>query len=66
MIEKMKTIRENKSLDNEKRREEIKSLLDKRKENLRSVLTEDQLKKMKELREMKEIRKPMKKRRVLS
>ncbi|MBM3415729.1 MAG: hypothetical protein FJY20_04610 [Bacteroidetes bacterium] len=48
MMEKMKAIRENKSLSDEKKREEIKELMKKQKENMKSVLTEEQLKKMKE------------------
>lgn len=46
--EKMKAIRENKSLSDEKKREEIKEVMKKQKENMKSVLTEEQLKKMKE------------------
>ncbi len=64
MIGKMKAIKENKVWDDQKKREEIRTLMEKRKENVRSILTEEQVKKIKE---MKEIRKPMhKKRRVLS
>ena len=64
IIEKLRTIKENQALDNQKKREEIKALMEKRKENLKSTLTEEQLKKMKE---MKENRKSIqKKRRVLS
>jgi hypothetical protein len=48
MAEKMKAIRENKSLNDEKRREEMKELMKKQKENMKSILTEEQLNKMKE------------------
>jgi hypothetical protein len=48
--DKMKAIQENKSMDMMKKREEMKALLQKRKENMKSILTEDQLKKMKEQR----------------
>lgn len=46
MGEKMKAIRENKSLSDEKKREEMKELMKKQKENMKSVLTEEQMKKM--------------------
>ena len=49
MLEKMKGIRENKSIDEMKKREEMKLLMEKRKENMKSILTEEQLKKMQEL-----------------
>jgi len=48
MAEKMKAIRENKSLSDEKKREEMKELAEKQKETMKSILTEEQLKKMKE------------------
>ncbi len=48
--EKMKAIRENKSLDETRKREEMKGLMNKRKENMRSILTEDQMKKMQEMK----------------
>jgi len=61
MMEKIKSLKENKSMDMLKKNEEIKILMDKRKETMKSILTEDQLKKM------QEIRKSMpRKRRVLS
>jgi Spy/CpxP family protein refolding chaperone len=50
MAEKMKAIRENKSLGDEKKREEMKELMKKQKENMKSVLTEEQLKKMQDLK----------------
>jgi len=60
-LEKRKAINENRSQDMMKKRVEMKTLIQKNKENMRSILTEEQLKKM------KEIRKPMpRKRRVLS
>lgn len=48
VAEKMKAIRDNKSLSDEKKREEMKELMKKQKENMKSVLTEDQMKKMQE------------------
>ncbi len=48
--EKIKAIRENKLLDETKKREEMKALMNKRKENMRSILTEDQMKKMLEMK----------------
>jgi Spy/CpxP family protein refolding chaperone len=50
MAEKMKALRENKSLSDEKKREEIKELMKKQQENTKSILTEEQLQKMKEER----------------
>ncbi len=44
----MKAIRENKSLTDEQKREQMKELGKKQKENMKSVLTEEQLKKLKE------------------
>ena len=46
--EKMKTIRENASLSDEQKRENMKQLHKEQKEFMKSILTEDQLKKMKE------------------
>jgi len=48
MGEKMKAIRENKSLSDEQKKEQAKELMKKQKENMKSVLTEEQLKKLKE------------------
>ena len=48
MSAKMKAIRENNSLSNEQKREQSKELMKAQKENLKSVLTEEQLKKLKE------------------
>lgn len=50
MGEKMKTIRENKSLSDEQKKENIKELMKKQKEDIKSVLTEEQLKKLKEMK----------------
>ena len=46
--EKMKSLRESTSLSNEQKREEMKELMKKQKESMKSILTEDQLKKLKE------------------
>jgi len=48
--EKMKAIRENGSLTSEQKREQSKELMKKQKENMKSILTEEQLQKMKENR----------------
>ena len=61
MREKMKAIHENKSQDMMKKREEMKILIQKNKENMRSILNEEQYKKMQEMR-----RSMPRKRRVLS
>ncbi len=50
MSEKLKAIRENKSLNEEQKREQSKELMKKQKESLKSILTEEQLEKMKEKR----------------
>lgn len=50
MGEKMKSIRENKSLSDEQKKEQMKELHKKQKENMKSILTEEQLKKLKESR----------------
>ncbi|MGB3007823.1 MAG: hypothetical protein WBC06_15010 [Chitinophagaceae bacterium] len=54
MAEKMKTLRENKSLSDEKKKEEMKVIMKKNQETLKSILTEEQLKKMKEERKHKQ------------
>lgn len=51
MGDKMKAIRENKSLSDDKKRDEMKELMKKQKESMKSILTEEQLKKMKEGRQ---------------
>lgn len=48
MAEKIKAIRENKSLSDEKKKEEMKELMKKQKENMKSILTEEQMKKLQE------------------
>ena len=46
--EKMKAIRENKSLTDDQKREQMKDLHKKQQDNMKSILTEEQLKKLKE------------------
>jgi len=46
--EKMKSLRESTSLSDEQKREQMKELMKKQKENMKSILTEEQLKKLKE------------------
>ncbi len=48
MAANIKAIRENKSLSDEQKKEQIKEQMKKQKENMKSVLTEEQLKKLKE------------------
>ena len=48
MGEKMKAIRDNKSLSDEQKKEQVKELHKAQKESLKSILTEEQMKKMKE------------------
>lgn len=48
MSGKMKAIRENKSLSDEKKREEMRELMKNQRENMKSVLTEEQQKKLQE------------------
>lgn len=50
MQEKMKTLKENKSMDPEKKKAAFKELMEKRKESMKSIFTEDQKKKMKEMK----------------
>jgi Spy/CpxP family protein refolding chaperone len=50
MMEKMRSIREDKSLTEEKKREEMKELMKGQKEKMKSILTDEQMKKMKEQR----------------
>lgn len=47
--ERIKAIRENKSLSEEAKREQIRETMKKQQENMKSVLTEEQRKKMKEM-----------------
>jgi hypothetical protein len=49
---KMKAIHENKSLTEEQRKEEMKKLMKAQKENTKSILTEEQLKKLHEGKNM--------------
>jgi len=60
-LEKMKVTRENRSQDMMKKGVEMKALIQKRKENMRSILNEEQMKKMQEMRKSMP-----RKRRVLS
>ena len=60
MAEKIKTIKEDKSLNDEKRKEEIREAMKGQKEKMKSILTEEQLQKMKENRKER-----AKKRRVI-
>jgi Spy/CpxP family protein refolding chaperone len=45
MMEKMKALRENDKMDPEKKKEQMKELMKKQKEEMKSILTEDQMKK---------------------
>ena len=61
LMEKMKALREDKSLSEEKKREQMRELLKSQRESLKSILTEEQLNKMKEERkdgQRKEGKKP--------
>lgn len=51
LSEKMKVIRENKSLEPEQKKEQIQELMKQNKEKMKSILTEDQLKKLKDGKE---------------
>jgi Spy/CpxP family protein refolding chaperone len=46
--EKMKAIRENKSLSDEQKKEQFKQLREKQKESMKTILTDEQMKKLKE------------------
>jgi hypothetical protein len=48
LLGKIKSLREDKNLDMEKKREEIKQLMKEQKEKMKSVLDKDQLEKLKE------------------
>ncbi len=50
MQEKIKALKESKSMDPEKKKAAYKELLEKRKESMNSIFTDDQKKKMKEMR----------------
>jgi len=49
--EKMKAIRDDKSLDDHAKKEKARELMQKQKESMRSILTEEQLKKLDEQRQ---------------
>jgi len=57
MMNNMKAMRENGSIDMMKKREEMKAMMEKRKAEMKSILTDEQRKKMMELR-MRHPRKP--------
>ena len=59
MMEKMKTIRENKDLDDLKKKEQVKELMKQQKGKMKSVLTEEQLKKLKEQKSHRHQRQPV-------
>ncbi len=48
--EKMKSIREDKALSEDQKKEKVKAIMEGNKEKMKSILTEEQLKKMKEMR----------------
>jgi Spy/CpxP family protein refolding chaperone len=48
MGEKMKSLRESKSLSDEQKKEQMKELMKKQRDSMKSILTEEQLKKLKE------------------
>jgi hypothetical protein len=56
MAEKMKAIRENQSLTTDQKKEQVKELRKKNQENLKTILSEDQLKRLHE----KQVRRPAK------
>jgi len=53
MGDKMKAIRENKSLSDEQKKEQFKELMKSQKDKMKSILTEEQLNKMKEMHHRK-------------
>lgn len=57
MSEKIKSIREDKSLNDESKKEQTKELMKKQKEEMKSILTEEQLKKLKEQKHQRPSRK---------
>ena len=57
MTQKMKTIRENKSLTDEAKKEQVQELMKQQKEEMKSILTEEQLKKMQDQRKHRTHRK---------
>ena len=48
MMEKMKALKENDKMDADKKKEQIKELMKKQKEQMKSILTEEQMKKLQE------------------
>jgi Spy/CpxP family protein refolding chaperone len=48
MMEKMKALREDDKMDADKKKEQMKELMKKQKEQIKSILTEEQMKKLKE------------------
>ena len=57
MGEKIRAIREDKSLNDENKKEQVKELMNKHKEEMKSVLTEEQLKKLEEQKGQRHSRK---------
>ena len=57
MAEKMKALREDKSLNDENKKEQVKELRNKQKEEMKSILTEEQLKKFEEQKHQRSFRK---------
>jgi hypothetical protein len=53
MGDKFKAIRENKSLSEEQKKEQIKELMKAQKENMKSILTEEQMKKLENMRQQR-------------
>ena len=53
MVEKIKAIQEDKSLNDETKKEQVKELKKKQKEDMKSILTEEQLKKLEELKQQR-------------
>lgn len=60
MVEKMKALREDKSLNDENKKEQVKELKKKQKENMKSILTEEQLKKWEEQKHQRSSHKKVK------
>lgn len=50
LMQKMKALHENQALDREKKREQIKELIKKHREEMKSILTEEQQKKIEEMK----------------
>jgi Asp-tRNA(Asn)/Glu-tRNA(Gln) amidotransferase B subunit len=56
MAEKIKVIRQDKSISDESKKEQVKELMKKQKEEMKSILTEDQLKKLEEQKKQRPTR----------